>query len=131
MWHQQAWQSSFLLQNYQVPTAQRTQFGSITKTKTSHDIYGTIRSYWDNISTHINILGGNIRIHFMFQRGCKTGPSCLCPMQAYGGSRGIALAQNGGEASTTLLSCFYGGKEQRDPLNRRMGRAQRVYERFG
>jgi hypothetical protein len=126
MWYQLARQASFLLQNYQFPTAQRTQFDSITNTKTSHNVYETIRSYWDNISIHINILGGNIRIHFMFQRGCKIGPSCLCPMQAYGRSGGIALAQNGGEASATLPNRFYGGKEQRDQLNSRIGGAQRV-----
>ena len=75
MWHQLALQSSFLLQNYQVPTAQRTQFDSITKAKTSHDVYETIRSDWDNIPTHIIILGGKISIHFTFQWGRKVGPS--------------------------------------------------------
>jgi hypothetical protein len=33
IWHQLARQSSFLLQNYQVPTAQRKQFDSNTKAK--------------------------------------------------------------------------------------------------
>jgi hypothetical protein len=36
------------------------------KSQIVYDVYETARSYWDNISVHKNILGGKMRIHFMF-----------------------------------------------------------------